>query len=332
MVKNFFLKNKYSILFTCSTFSLIIPLITSASVDSYTTLAPITNYIGTTVPINAGTGLSDYLNNIYILGISLCTGLAVIMIVIGGIEYMGGGSWGKKEEGKDRIQAAVLGLLVALGSYVILNTLDTRFLNTNLNVEQVKTTGTTAGDSLAQTVVSTTIQTPLTEAEQQKASQSSNSSSKNSTNSQTSTNKTGAVTIQDQTTKQERLYGFATEITKQGISGRLGDSSTYNSDGSVSSSNTQYALNNTTPTTKEVQGVITAATNNGFTATYNTASKTEYQNLINSGVSTENVTYTSVEKNVKQVIGFTLTDSSAPSKTTRNFFTLPATVPTSGTR
>jgi len=136
-------------------FLTITPFTVVASVESYTTLAPITNYIGETVPVNGGTGLSDYLNQIYILGISLCTGLAVLMIVIGGIEYMGGGSWSKKEEGKDRIQAALLGLVVALGSYVILNTLDTRFLNTNLNIKQVTTTGAKAGDSLAQTYTNT---------------------------------------------------------------------------------------------------------------------------------------------------------------------------------
>ena len=118
--------------------------VTVFGIDSYTTLAPIPN-VGSSVSINGGSGLSSYLNNIYILGISLCTGLAVLMIVIGGIEYMGSGSWSGKDEGKERIKAALLGLLVALGSWVILNTLDTRFLNTNLNVQQADTSGAQAG-------------------------------------------------------------------------------------------------------------------------------------------------------------------------------------------
>jgi len=114
-------------------------------IDSYTTLAPIADM--KQVAINGGSGLSVYLNNIYILGISLCTGLAVLMIVIGGIEYMGSGSWSGKDEGKEKIKAALLGLLVALGSYVILNTLDTRFLNTDLNIEQATVEGVSAGDN-----------------------------------------------------------------------------------------------------------------------------------------------------------------------------------------
>jgi len=212
---------------------------------------------------------------------------------------------------------------------VILNTLDTRFLNTNLNIKQVTTTGAKAGDSLAQTVVNTTIQTPL----KTNTSTASSQNQQNSTSQNGATQKsTGNVTIQDQTTQTARLEGFAKELTTQKLDGRLGDSSTYNSDGSISSSNTQFSLNNSSPTAKEVQGVVTAASNNGFTATYNTGSQSEYQNLINNGVPATNINYTPIEKNAKQVIGFTITNSSAPTKTERNFFTLPATVPSSGSR
>ena len=106
----------------------------------YKVLAPIGN-IGSTVTINSnGSGLSGYLNSMYILGISLCTGLAVLMIVIGGIEYMGSGSWGGKDEGRKRIDAAIIGLIVALGSYVILNSLNSSLLSTSLDLGKTVTT------------------------------------------------------------------------------------------------------------------------------------------------------------------------------------------------
>lgn len=84
----------------------------------YTLLAPIGNL--TTAPDNMG----DYFNTIFTLAIGLCGVLAVIMIVIGGVQYMGDESIFGKTEAKSRITSAVLGLLIALGSYALLNTIN----------------------------------------------------------------------------------------------------------------------------------------------------------------------------------------------------------------
>ena len=46
------------------------------------------------------------------------------MIVIGGIQYMGDESVFGKTEAKNRIFSAILGLIIALGSYVLLNTIN----------------------------------------------------------------------------------------------------------------------------------------------------------------------------------------------------------------
>jgi hypothetical protein len=66
--------------------------------------------------------------------------LAVLMIVIGGIQYVSTDSWSGKDSGKKRIQAALGGLLLALSSYLILNTIDPSltYLNfaSNLQVGQ----------------------------------------------------------------------------------------------------------------------------------------------------------------------------------------------------
>lgn len=76
--------------------------------------------------------LGVYLNGLYLLGIGIASGLAVVYITIGGIEYMVSASAGKKEEGRKKIIAAVGGLLLALASFVILNTINPELLQFNL--------------------------------------------------------------------------------------------------------------------------------------------------------------------------------------------------------
>lgn len=77
--------------------------------------------------INAGSSpsLSTYLGAIFKIGIGLAGVLAVLMIVIGGIQYIGSGmSPSGKTDARDRITNAVLGLLLALLSWIILNTIN----------------------------------------------------------------------------------------------------------------------------------------------------------------------------------------------------------------
>ena len=122
------------------TFVLLTPFTLFADVQ-YTILAPIPGTpISGSPTINEGY-LSTYLNNLYMLGVALCTGLAVLMIVIGGIQWSGSGSWSGKTEGKERIQAALLGLLIALGSWVILNTINPDLLDTKLELKTTNTGG-----------------------------------------------------------------------------------------------------------------------------------------------------------------------------------------------
>jgi hypothetical protein len=119
-----------------------VPVLSLAD-TTYTTLAPITNYIGEKEEISEAT-FSKYLDNMFKMGIALCTGLAVLMIIIGGIQYVSSDAWGRKSEGKERILAALLGLVIALGSYALLKTinpelLDTRLELAELNIEGIET-------------------------------------------------------------------------------------------------------------------------------------------------------------------------------------------------
>lgn len=68
--------------------------------------------------------IGDYLNMIFKLGIGLCAALAVVIIIIGGIQYMGDESVFVKTEAKDKMLSAIMGLFIALGAYAILYTLN----------------------------------------------------------------------------------------------------------------------------------------------------------------------------------------------------------------
>ncbi len=128
------------LLFAASGFFL--PVVLWAAGDGgYQPLAPIKGY---TDQSSAVGGLSGYLNTMFKLGIALASGLAVIMIIIGGIQYMSTDAVSGKSDGKDRITSAIYGLILALASYVILNTINPKLLNTKLDIEAVSA-GTTAG-------------------------------------------------------------------------------------------------------------------------------------------------------------------------------------------
>lgn len=81
--------------------------------------------------------IGGYFNTILSIAIGLCAVLAVIMIVIGGVQYMGDESIFGKTQAKDRIGKAILGLLIALGSYALLNTINPDLLGGNINIKQV---------------------------------------------------------------------------------------------------------------------------------------------------------------------------------------------------
>lgn len=112
--------------------------------DVYTFLAPLTSE--KTAPNDIGI----YFNWIFTLAIGLCGALAVIMIVIGGVQYMGEESIFGKTEAKKQITHAILGLLIALGAFALLNTINPDLLNTSINIKSVS--AEIGGDTDAQTV------------------------------------------------------------------------------------------------------------------------------------------------------------------------------------
>lgn len=83
-------------------------------------------------------GASTYIASIYKMAIGIAGALAVLMIVIGGIQYTASmGNPGAIGAAKTRIWAAISGLILALFSYIILNTINPDLVNFNLELKQV---------------------------------------------------------------------------------------------------------------------------------------------------------------------------------------------------
>jgi len=79
-----------------------------------------------------GLGFAGYLNAMIKIFIGICAVLAMIMIVMGGIQYMTSELVSGKAAGKEQITHAILGLLLALGAYAILNTINPNLLDVSL--------------------------------------------------------------------------------------------------------------------------------------------------------------------------------------------------------
>ena len=70
------------------------------------------------------TGFSGYINFLYSLSIGIAGLLAVIKIIVAGVKYMFSDVITDKGSAKKEIQGALFGLLLILGAYIILNTIN----------------------------------------------------------------------------------------------------------------------------------------------------------------------------------------------------------------
>ncbi|OGG55192.1 hypothetical protein A3D62_02655 [Candidatus Kaiserbacteria bacterium RIFCSPHIGHO2_02_FULL_49_11] len=96
---------------------LLVPIVAFAQQKGYVPLAPLPGVSNTT-------NLSDFLNAAFKLGLAVAGTLAVVMITIGGIEYMTLESISGKSDAKNKIWNAVIGLLIALLIWIILYTIN----------------------------------------------------------------------------------------------------------------------------------------------------------------------------------------------------------------
>ena len=128
------------------------PISPSTPTTNYQLLAPLpgTDSSNPMKDVNTEKGFGSYLNLMIKIFIGLCAVLSVVMIVIGGLEYMTSELISSKEAGKERIRNALLGLIIALGAYALLFTINPDLLKsdvtiTNTTVEIPKTSARNGG-------------------------------------------------------------------------------------------------------------------------------------------------------------------------------------------
>lgn len=107
------------------------------SAANYTLLEKLPD-IGGTSEVTAP-DLSQYLQWVFVFAISIAGILAVLMIVVGGIQYITAyGNPGKASAGRERITQALLGLLLAVTAWLILYTINPDFIKgTLLNIPDI---------------------------------------------------------------------------------------------------------------------------------------------------------------------------------------------------
>ena len=129
--------NKYKIFIVTLAFSALLLSFgeTAYAQLQYIPLEPIRGFLEG--PVGTGGGFSTLLNNFFRLGIWVATILAVIMIAIGGVEYMASDAVTSKESAKKKIWGAVWGLLLALGIYLFLFTISPGLISLELKIGPV---------------------------------------------------------------------------------------------------------------------------------------------------------------------------------------------------
>ena len=82
--------------------------------------------------------LGKLLNQLFYVGLVAAVILAIVMIIRGGVEYMTIDAITSKENGKNRVKAALGGLLLAFSAILILNTINPGLTSLNIVFEPLK--------------------------------------------------------------------------------------------------------------------------------------------------------------------------------------------------
>src|SRR3989344_5417366 len=118
------------IAFALGLVAFLVPLLVLAQNSGFTPLAPIP---GT----DANADLPTFLNSWFRIGVGVAAFLAVIMIAIGGFEYMGSEGVTNKEAGRSRMMNAVFGLLLILASFIIFALINPKILDFTIGGEKL---------------------------------------------------------------------------------------------------------------------------------------------------------------------------------------------------
>jgi hypothetical protein len=105
--------------------------------NDYTVLAPLPGIGDST---GGQTSFNEYVPRAFTFMIGIAAALAFVMITLGGITYATTDSILKKEDGKKFITDAIWGLVLVIGAYAILNTINPNILSFKLNIPRPSVT------------------------------------------------------------------------------------------------------------------------------------------------------------------------------------------------
>ncbi|MEX2010418.1 MAG: hypothetical protein WD874_01275, partial [Parcubacteria group bacterium] len=114
--------------------AILLPLFSISAETSYELLSPI--------PLE-GSGVSEtatastYIEGVVKLAVALAGALAVIMLIVAGIEYMSTEAFTGKSAAKERIRNALVGLLLVIASFTILATINPKLLILDLSLTRL---------------------------------------------------------------------------------------------------------------------------------------------------------------------------------------------------
>jgi hypothetical protein len=97
--------------------------------NSYTPLAPLPDVTSDNLSFATSVNFATYVKYLFNLLIALGAVAAVFMITWGGFEYMTSDAVNGKKDGITKVTNAIYGLLMILSSWLILRTIDPRFVN-----------------------------------------------------------------------------------------------------------------------------------------------------------------------------------------------------------
>lgn len=140
--------NKESVLkFTAKHFFLILIILAffapflafAQNSTNYSLLAPLP--LKSTNKVDTSINAFDYIPGIVRLAIAIAAVLAVLRIIIAGIQYMSTDAWGEKDDAKKSIWEAFEGLGIAIAAWLILYTINPNLVEFKLSLQSVKVEG-----------------------------------------------------------------------------------------------------------------------------------------------------------------------------------------------
>jgi len=120
---------------------ILLPGLQALATDQYVFLAP----LGDKTSVSTNKPWEEYLPFAFNLLIGLSAAFAVVMIVIGGFQYMTTDAIQAKSAGKERIKNAVLGLVLVISAWLILNEINPELLKLKLDITPAPTASPTTG-------------------------------------------------------------------------------------------------------------------------------------------------------------------------------------------